>query len=227
MSTGKIILLVIGILVLLLTVGLLFAGGALVWASNSQTDSDGFFNTSSIVLERDSYALVVPSINIDVETMGLWEWSDFFTLKIGGSSNDSAGGIFLGVAREADIDSYLSGVEYDEISRLTIHHDDAAPYDIEFTRKHGNSTPVEPATQTFWLVSAHGAGTQSLEWSPEAAGSYSIVLMNEDALRGVDLSVVVGAKVPLVFAVGVGLLGGGVVGLVIGVVMIYLAVRRS
>ncbi len=226
MSTGKIILLVIGILVLLLTVGLLFAGGALVWVSSSQTDSDGFFNTSSIVLERDSHALVVPSINIDVETMGLWEWSDFFTLKIEGSNNDGAGGIFLGVAREADIDSYLSGVEYDEISRLTIHHDDAAPYDIEFTRKHGNSTPADPATQTFWLVSAHGVGTQSLEWSPEAAGSFSVVLMNEDASRGVDLSVVVGAKVPLVFAVGVGLLGGGVVGLVIGVVMIYLAVRR-
>ena len=70
MSTGKVILLVTGVLVLLLTVGLLFAGGALVWVSSGGTDSDGFFNTSPIVLERDSYALVVPSINIDVETMG-------------------------------------------------------------------------------------------------------------------------------------------------------------
>jgi hypothetical protein len=226
MSTGKVILLVTGVLVLLLTVGLLFAGGALVWVSNSQTDSDGFFNTSSIVLERDSYALVVPSINIDVETMGLWEWSDFFTLKVEGSSNDGAGGIFLGVARDADIDSYLNGVEYDEISRLTIHHDDAAPYNIEFTKKHGSSIPANPATQTFWIVSAHGTGTQSLEWSPETAGSYSIVLMNEDASRGVDFNVIVGAKVPLVFAIGLGLLGGGVVGLVIGGLMIYLAVRR-
>jgi len=50
--------------------------------------------------------------------------------------------------------------------------------------------------------------------------------MNEDASRGVDFNVVVGAKVPFVFAVGVGLLGGGVVGLVIGGLMIYLAVRR-
>ena len=131
------------------------------------------------------------------------------------------------MAREADIDSYLSGVEYDEISTLTIRPDDAAPYDITYTRRPGSSAPADPATQTFWIVSAHGVGTQSLEWSPEAAGSFSVVLMNEDASRGVDLSVVVGAKVPLVFAVGVGLLGGGVVGLVIGVVMIYLAVRWS
>jgi len=171
MSTGKIVLLVTGVLVLLLTVGPLFSGGALVWVSSGGTDSDGFFNTSPIVLERDSYALVLPSINIDVETMGPWEWSDFFTLKVEGSSNDGAGGIFPGIARDGDIDSYLNGVEYDEISRLTIHHDDAAPYNIEFTRKHGSSIPANPATQTFWIVSAHGTGTQSLEWSPEVAGS--------------------------------------------------------
>lgn len=63
--------------------------------------------------------------------------------------------------------------------------------------------------------------------SIEAAGSYSIVLMNEDGWRGVDISVVVGVKVSLVFAFGVGLLGGGAVALVIGGVMIYLALRRD
>jgi hypothetical protein len=225
-STGKIVLLIIGILVLLLTAGLLFAGSALVWASDNLTDDDGFFNTSSIILERDSYALVVPSINIDVEMAGLWEWSDFFTLKIEGSSNESSGRIFLGVASEADIDSYLGGVEYDEISTFTIHPDDEAPYNITFTRRPGSSTPANPVAQSFWIVSASGAGTQSLEWSPESIGSYSVVLMNEDGSRGIDQSVVVGAKVPLVFAVGVGLLGGGVVGLVIGGLMIFLAVRR-
>jgi hypothetical protein len=227
MSTGKIVLLVIGVLVLLLTAGLLFAGGALVWASDNLTDDDGFFNTSAITLDRDSYALVVPSINIDVETAGLWEWSDLFTIKFEGSSNDSGGRIFLGVASEADIDGYLGGVEYDEISTFSIHPDDDAPYNITYTRRSGSSAPADPVAQSFWIVSASGDGTQSLEWSPESVGSFSVVLMNENGSRGVDFNAVVGAKVPLVFAVGVGLLGGGVVGLVIGGLMIFMAVRRA
>ncbi|GAG67549.1 unnamed protein product, partial [marine sediment metagenome] len=80
--------------------------------------------------------------------------------------------------------------------------------------------------QTFWTASAHGAGTQTLEWGIEP-GSYSFVLMNDDGSRGLNLSTLVGVKVPpILWGVSVGLLVGGIVVLVIAALMIYLAVRR-
>ena len=59
------------------------------------------------------------------------------------------------------------------------------------------------------------------------SGSWSLALMNEDGSANVDLSIVFGAKIPWLFGTGVGLLSGGVVGLALGFVMVFLAVRRT
>jgi hypothetical protein len=50
--------------------------------------------------------------------------------------------------------------------------------------------------------------------------------MNDDGTAGIDIDMVFGAKVPLLLAVGVGLLGGGVVVLSISIFMVYFAARR-
>jgi len=50
--------------------------------------------------------------------------------------------------------------------------------------------------------------------------------MNEDGSAGIDIDIVLGAKVPLLFGIGVGLLVGGIVALSISILMIYLAARR-
>jgi hypothetical protein len=49
-------------------------------------------------------------------------------------------------------------------------------------------------------------------WEPET-GTYSVILMNEDGSRSVDADVAVGAKVPWLFGLGVGLVVGGVTAL--------------
>ena len=221
MSTGKIILLVCGVFVLLASFGLLAGGGALIWVDNTLKDSQGFYTTETIQLEKDSYALVTTAADIDLRAAWLWDWGNLATFKVEGSNNDSSKQIFMGVAEEADIQAYLSGVEYDEITRFRIH-----PTRVNYRNHPGTSEPAAPASQTFWTASAHGAGTQTLEWELET-GSYSLVLMNADGSAGVDLSTVLGAKVPLLFGVSVGLLVGGVVVLIGGAFMVYIAVRRS
>jgi hypothetical protein len=223
-STGKIVLLVFGIIFLLASVGLLLGGGALVWANSSLTDSEGFFTTKARQIERDSYAIVTQPADINLEAGWhwgwRWDWSNFVTFKVEGYNNDPSKQIFIGIAEESDVEAYLSDVEYDEITEWSIH-----PYRVEYTHYPGDSVPTAPTTQTFWAESVHGTGTQTLKWEPET-GNWVLVLMNGDGSAGVDLSGSVGVKVSWLFGIGVGFLAGGIVALITGIVMVYFAVRR-
>ena len=228
MTGGKIVLLVFGIIVLLVSLVLLLPGGALIWAERTLRDGEGFYTSKTIELDRDSYAIVTEPANIDLGEE--WEWlpwvrswgpSDFLTLKIEGSSSDSSKQIFIGVAETSDLESYLTGVEYDEITDFNFRR-----LKPEYTNHRGTSEPLAPTSLTFWTASAHGAGIQTLEWAIES-GTYSFLLMNEDGSRGLDLEALVGIAVPSVLGgIGVGLLVGGLVVVALAVLMIYLAVRK-
>jgi len=224
MSAGKIILLVLGIIGLLVSISLLVGGGTLLWADKTIKDSEGFYTTRTIRIEKDSHAIVTGPADIDIDVAWDWGWGwdlgDLVTFKVEGSGNDPSNQIFIGVARESDIDTYLSGVEYDEVTRLHIY-----PYRVDYQNHPGSIVPEAPTSQTFWTESAYGSGTQALEWELES-GSHSLVIMNDDGSAGVDMDIVLGAKVPLLFGVGVGLLVVGIVGLFISMWVIYLAVRR-
>ena len=237
MSAGKIVLLVFGIIILLVSVGLLVSGGALMFAERVIKDSEGFYSTKTVHLEKDSHAIVTKPVDIDLGEERDWRWllpgsrwdpSEFLTFKIEGSNNDSSKQIFMGMAEVSDLKAYLRDVEYDEITNLKIDRFgiDRGEDLIEYTNHSGSSEPTTPLSQTFWTALAHGAGTQTLEWGIES-GNYSFVLMNDDGSADLDMSVVVGVKIPPVLWVSVGLLIGGIVVLIIAVVMIYLAVRRS
>jgi len=219
MSAGRIILLVFGILIIVWSVGLLIAGGALLWVNSALMDSEGFLTTRTIDLEQDSHAIVTVPADIDVGAEWLWDWGDLGTVKVEGSNDDSAKQIFIGVSGESDLNTYLEDVEYDEVTGFSIY-----PYRVTYTNHQGDSEPAAPVSETFWRASVHGAGIQTLEWELEA-GSYSLVLMNDDGSAGIDLSVVFGVKVPPLFGVAVGFIVSGTVALIVGIIMVFFAVR--
>ena len=70
MSAGKIILLVFGIIGLLISIVFLVGGGILLWAQNTIKDTEGFYNTKTIQIEKDSYAIVTGPANIDSAVPG-------------------------------------------------------------------------------------------------------------------------------------------------------------
>jgi len=228
MSAGKIVLLVFGIIILLVSLVPLLAGGGLMWVEKALRDSEGFYTTPVIQLEKDSYAIVTEPANIDLG--GDWEWiswgrrwdpTDFLTLKIEGSSSNPSTQIFLAMAEVSDLETYLQDVKYDEVTDFRIRRPS-----LEYTDHPGTSRPEAPTTQTFWTASAYGEGTQTLEWGIEE-GTYSLVLMNDDGSQGLDLAVSIGVKVPPVVGwIGVAILVVGLVLLGVAVLMLYLAVRR-
>jgi hypothetical protein len=234
MSTGKIILLIVGILFLLASIPLLFGGGGLLWVNAVLTDDNGFISTERGRLQSDSYAMATESFDIDIDRDDInrgWHWGwgwyadwdlgDLVTFKVEGKNNDTSEGIFIGVARESDLMSYLRNVEYDEITNISIHPDGL---DVDYINHSGNSSPEVPTSQTFWVEAAYGTGIQTLEWELEK-GTYSLVLMNEDGSINVDVDVAVGVKIPWLFGVGLGMVIGGTVALILGILMVIFALR--
>lgn len=225
----RILPLVFGGIILLVAMGLVVGGGALLWVNTSLIDNEDFITTQSYPLERDSYALAFQQLNIDVdEVVGAWGvWkpspSDLVTIKLTVSSNDPSKNVFLGIGDETDVEAYLFDVYYDEITNFSISPTHSLS--VEFTPHPGDSVTSEPTSQTFWTVSTHGAGTQTLEWSPEE-GDYWFVLMNEDGSAGVDMNITFGVKIPLLSTIGIALLIGGVIALIIGGFLVYLGIRR-
>ena len=227
MSTVRIILLIFGLLFLLASLPLTIGGWSILWANAFLPDDDGFFISGDHRLDRNSYAMVTESADIDFdeEWQGGWGWcgdwdsGDFVTIKIEGKNNDSSKGIFIGIAEESDWEEYLNDVEYDEVTDISLD-----PFTVDYINHPGNSSPEAPTSQSFWTESIYGTGRQVLEWEPET-GTYSVILMNEDGSRSVDVDVAVGAKVPWLFGVGVGMVVGGVAALIIGILMVVFSLR--
>ena len=225
MGAGKFLLLVSGGIVLLISFGLLVGGGTVLWVDNNIKDSEGFYTTKTVQIEKGSHAIVTGPADIDIEAGWdwgwQWYWGNLATFRVEGTNNDPSNQLFIGIARESDLDAYLSGVEYDEIKQFHIY-----PYSVDYQNHPGSVIPGAPTSQTFWTSSTYGAGTQILEWELEP-GSHSLVLMNDDGSAGIDINIVLGAKVPWLVAVGIILLATGVIALVTGSVMIYFAARRQ
>lgn len=225
MSAGKIILLIFGVIGLLISVGLLVGGAGILIADNVIKDNDGFYTTKTISIDKNSYAVVTGPTDVDVNVgwnSGLfWDPGDLVTFRIEGSNADSSNPIFIGIAREWDMDDYLDDVEYDEVRRLHTNR-----LDIDYRNHSGDIAPEAPTTQTFWEESTYGTGTQVLDWELEE-GSHTLVIMNTDGSAGIDANIVFGAKVPLLLGVGVGILVAGLIGLSISILFIALAARRS
>ena len=219
MTGGKIVILIIGVIVLLVALGLIISGGALLVVNNYLADDEGYYSTKTIRIEKDSYAIVSEPIDVDMDEAWILDWGNLASFRVEGTNDDPSKNIFIGVAEGDDVKNYLANAEYDEVTDI-----DVTPNKLEYTHHTGDLEPAAPDTQTFWLESAYGAGEQVIEWELES-GSWSVVVMNEDGSYGIDVDVVLGAKIPWLFSVALWLLILGVVVLIAGLVLIFLAVR--
>ena len=219
-GAGHIALLVAGGLAGLLALALIAAGGVLLYAHGSKRDDAGFYATGDAAIGTSTYAFV--SDGLEVGTDGP-DW----LLRQGrlGSVRVTASGttghaVFVGIGRKAKVEAYLRLVAHERVIDFEVD-----PFSLKSQRQPGNAAPPLPSTQTFWAARASGTGRQSVEW-PVEKGSWDIVVMSADGSRGVRADVSVGAKVPLVLWLGIGLLcAGGLVAVGSGA-LTYFGARR-
>jgi hypothetical protein len=227
MRGGKIALLVVGIIFLVGALVLMAGGGGLMWLSRTlENDNTLFADATTSLKKEDAYAIVSEPFEVgwyDESQGERWGLGDFVTVKVEGEARDPSKGVFIGIARETEVDDYLSDVRYYETTEWS-----SDPFDdseVQYELHPGSLMPSDPTAEAFWEASAYGSGERVLEWKPEM-GKWVLVFMNEDGSRGINVDGRLGAELPWLFWLGLALLPGGVLVLVGGVVMVYFAARR-
>ncbi len=225
MRASRIAALVMGSLLLIPAIALLFGGGALGVGYAVGRGDDGYFDTTLDRLATDTVAITADDITFAAEP-GSPDWLlDVLDtdVRIQATSADARSDIFIGIARQADVDAYLAGVAHDEVVDLT---DDLGAV---YRDRAGSNTIDPPGDAEFWAATATGPGTQQLDWEA-TTGRWSVVVMNADATPGVAVDVNVGAKAGFVLPLALILLGIGAALTAVAVVLIVVGAhsdRRS
>src|SRR3954463_9225370 len=115
MKPLRIVVIVLGSVCALVGLALLAGGGVLGWAVATQRDDAGYFTTSTQRFHTRTAAITTRDIDLGTPGPDNW-WSerDIATVRIRGASA-TAQPIFIGIARDADVERYLRGVPHDEI----------------------------------------------------------------------------------------------------------------
>jgi uncharacterized protein len=214
---GRIAALVTGTLLVMLSLALLGAGGTALWADRTQRDA-GFATTDVHKFSTSGSALATVSTELGSAGVG-WLYApdllDEVRIRVTPTSPGSA--LFVGIGPSTDVDRYLAGVNRTVITEFWEEKVDAVD----------GGTPVSaPGTQDFWVASSTGSGARTLEWDP-ADGSWTVVVMNPDGRPGLAVGADLGAKIPALLWIAIGVLGAGAIFMAGGALLIVGALRRG
>jgi hypothetical protein len=219
-SAGRIASIVAASVAAVVALGFIAAGALLLWG-DSKTDDEGYLATGKERYAASTYALASDNLDIDLDGAG-WIMDRDDVGKVRLAVESSAGKpVFVGIARTGDVSDYLSGTAYTSVTEV-----DYSPFHVSYRdRDHaGDHRPALPADQDFWAASAHGSGTQTVNWELED-GDWSIVVMNADGSRGVHTDISAAAQVPFLGTLGWVSLGGALALFITAATLMYLGLR--
>jgi hypothetical protein len=217
MRAGRVILAIVGAVLAITAFGMLAAGAGLLWAESTQKDAGGFFNTPTVELETDSYALASTEIDLGARPGDWFPTGSIATVRIEAQSGTDAP-LFIGIGPEDAVESYLAGSGFAEVTRI---REDGSDY----TTTEGQAPPA-PGEQEFWVASTSGSGAQQISWDV-AQGNWTVVIMKADASPGVEVLTSAGVRTSLLVPIAGVLLAGGLLMAAVAAVLLVLATRRE
>src|SRR3954452_10938858 len=131
---------------------LALGGGALLAADASERTRDGYFETSSERVHSSGYA--VASERLDLGGLGSVGEDLAGRLRVR-VTPDVGAATFVGIARSADVDTYLDGVAHTDVTDLD---------DVELADHAGGAPATAPQDQAFWRATSTGSGERTLSW---------------------------------------------------------------
>lgn len=212
---GRITALVVGTLLVLVSLALLGAGGTGVWADLTQRDA-GYVTTGVHSFSTSGSALATEHTQLGSAGVG-WLYSPGLLgkVRIRVTPTSASAPLFVGIGHSSDVDRYLAGVDHTVISDFFGNKVETIP---------GGRPRSTPGTQTLWAASSTGSGARTLEWKPKG-GTWTVVVMNADGRGGIDVRADLGARMPAVLWIAIGLLAGGAVLLLGGGLLVAGAIR--
>ena len=200
----------------LIGLALLIGGIAVLAAYAFGRDDDGYFNSDRKQIQSATYAITTEDIDLGADE------ADWAPDKILGNVRVQVEGdkpVFIGIGPDDGVDRYLGNVFHDEL----IDFDGDDP---EFAPRPGGAPRTPPGEQDFWVAESEGSGEQSLTWDAEF-GRWTVVVMNADASRTIDVEADAGIKLGWAIWVGLGMFVVGLLMTVGAVVVILLISRRA
>ncbi len=182
----------------------------------ARRDSAGYLTTSAERLSTPTAALTSEGFSIQIDGNG-WLDKHLGTVRITATSS-AAKPVFVGIGAEPAVRSWLAGVASDRVHDLEVD-----PFSVDYARQPGSVKALSaPAGRTFWAARSTGSTTQTLTW-PIRDGRWTIVVANADGSPGVAVDARLGAKLPWLGPLGVGLIVAGVVMVLAGTAGILIA----
>jgi hypothetical protein len=212
---GRIAAVAIGALLVLLALVVLGAGGTGLWADLTQREA-GYVTTGLHEFSASGSALATEPTHLGSPGVG-WLYSPGLLgeVRIRVTPVSAGPSLFVGIGRSSDVDHYLAGVNHTVISDFFGNK----------VKTVGGGTPRSaPGTQHFWVASSTGPGSRTLKWDPHG-GSWTVVVMNANARPGIGLRADLGARMPAVLWIAIGLLIAGAVFFAGGGLLIAGAIR--
>jgi hypothetical protein len=218
-TAGRIVSAVFGGILTFLGIALVVGGGAALWVDQTQRDDAGFLTTGKHPFSTDTFAIGSKRIDLGKGPRWFYPADLLDDVRIRVTPSNPTTMTFVGIGREDDVNRYLERVRHVTVSDFG---DDPTSFGVT----PGGSPPTPPTDQTFWVAESAGSGTQVLTWSPES-GSWEAVVMNQDGSAGIDVDADIGAKIPSLLWIAVGLLIGGAVFLTVGLPLLIVPIRRA
>jgi hypothetical protein len=217
-GAARTIAVIFGAIAGFVAVGLLIAGGVVLWA-NHKKDSDGYLSTSSERFSTSAYAIATDNLDVKIDAPG-WVVSQDHYGKVRLKAAPRTGKpVFVGIAPTSAVTAYLGGTPHEKLTDVSY-----TPFRASYEFQAGDRRPGLPADQRFWVASAQGTGRQTATWDVRR-GDWSVVVMNADGSPGVDASVSAGARLPFLAPVGWGSVGGGALLLVVAGGLMFAGLR--
>jgi hypothetical protein len=214
-TAGRITAIVIGALLVLLSLALVAAGGTALWADRTQR-AGGYVTTDVHEFSTSGSALATVSTELGSAGVG-WFYSPTLLDEVRIRVTPASAGppLFVGIGPSTDVDRYLAGVNHAVITEF---------WEEKMEAVAGGAPAAAPGTQDFWVASSTGFGARTLEWDP-TDGSWTVVVMNADGRPGIDMGADLGARMPAVLWIALGVLIAGAVFLAGGGLLIAGAIR--
>ena len=211
-STGRIVTVVVGS-VLLLTSGGLLASGATTAVVDEVARVDGFVTSPEEMLGTTSHA--VTSDNLEVRLDGeTWVPEALLGDARVTATVPEGSEVFVGLAPTTDVEDYLAGVAHTTVV-------DTVGDELVYRDTDGEESPAAPTEVDIWAASTSGGGEQELTWTP-TEGDWTLVLMNADGSPEVSAEVSVGGELPVLGLATYVLLWLGAALLVVAVLLLAL-----
>ena len=212
-SAGRVVSLVAGSILSLVSVVLLAGAGILTWADQMQ--QGGYLDTGTAMYSTGGYALASDPVNLH----GGWGWLGQFAgdVRIRVTAANPGAPVFVAIGPADDVSRYLAGVSYTSVTALGDH---------DVIQHLGSVRPAPPSTALDWAAQARGAGTQTLQW-PVRSGDWMMVVMNPDGSPGVTVRADLGVFSPALPSLAGELLAAGILAGLTGAALVVVPARLA